>query len=31
MTVESLMICADFHGGNDNVFVYQMLDRTMGH
>lgn len=31
MAVESLMLCADFHGENDYVLVYQMLDPAMGH
>ena len=31
MAVESLMLCVDFHGRNDNVLVCQMLDRAMGH
>lgn len=31
MAAESLMICADFHGENDNILVYQMLDQAIGH
>jgi hypothetical protein len=31
VAAESLMICADFHGKNDNVLVYQILDQDMGH
>jgi hypothetical protein len=31
MPEKFLMICADFHGENDSVLVYQMPGQAVGH